>query len=277
MKNGLAIWHYNHRTDTENAKFFADNGFNAVSMHGRAMTKTCLDPERAVSFANAISEKNLTLTVHGKLPISHSDADVADFKASIDAMAKWQEKYGLIEVLSFDVWAEIRDNMVPYIEYVLQYPQFKKVAIEDCGVTADERAQLESLKSNERFGFLLDIGHMNVRLRGTPAEQNLLFINCPEECPATENPGVKEFLQAFKSKEFPIFEIHLHNNDGKKDLHDFLEHGSLDMNIIAEVLKEINFDGIVTIESVPHLQNCFPPESDERIIKTLEYWKSFIK
>ena len=43
MKNGLAIWHYNHRTDAENAKFFADNGFNAVSMHGRAMTKTCLD------------------------------------------------------------------------------------------------------------------------------------------------------------------------------------------------------------------------------------------
>jgi hypothetical protein len=40
MINGLAIWHYPTRNDLENVRFFAENGFGAVSMHGRAMAKT---------------------------------------------------------------------------------------------------------------------------------------------------------------------------------------------------------------------------------------------
>lgn len=277
MINGLAIWHYPHRNDLQNAGFFADNGFGAVSMHGKAMTKVCMDEERSVAFADLIREKNLVLTAHGKLPSTHGEEDVAEFRRSIDAMAKWQAKYGLLAILSFDVPQEIRDNILPYLEYVLAYGQFGKIAVEDFGLTKAERAQIEPLKENGRFGYLLDIGHMNIRLRGRGAEQYTLFANSPEECPKTENPGYEEFLQAFRSKEFPIFEIHLHNNDGATDGHGFLEQGTLDMKNIADVLKTIGYEGVVTIESVPRMQGCFPPESDARILQTFDYWKNLIK
>lgn len=274
MINGLAIWHYPHRNDLENVRFFADNGFEAVSMHGRAMAKVCMDEARGAEFAALVSEKKLVLTAHGKLPASHGEADVEEFKRYVDAIAKWQEKYGLLSVYSFDVPQEIRDNVLPYLKYVLQYPQFQKVAVEDFGLNAAERAQLKPLRDNERFGYLIDVGHMNIRLRGLSKEPITLFTNSPEECPKSEDPGFAEFLVAFKTKEFPIFEIHLHNNDGVTDSHGFIEDGTIDMQMMADVLTKIGYDGIITIESVPRLQGCVYPESDERILKTFEIWKN---
>ena len=277
MVNGLAIWHYPQRNDLENLQFFADNGFGAVSMHGRAMAKVGMNEEFGEAFASIIRERGLVLTAHSKLPLAHSEEEVAIFKRDIDAIASWQKKYGLLEVLSFDVAQEVRDNVMPYIEYVLGYEQFGKIALEDFGVTEAERAQIEPLKGNKRFGYLLDIGHMNIRIHGKNTEPIDLFRNSPSECPQCDNPGYNEFLQAFRSKEFPIFELHLHNNDGVGDLHSMLETGTIDMHAFADILKELHYDGIVTIESVPRLCNYFGDEADEKILETLAYWKKCIQ
>ena len=277
MINGLAIWHYPHRNDLQNPEFFADHGFGGVSMHGRAMAKVGMNDELGEAFAAVIREKKLVLTAHSKLPLTHSEEEVAIFKRDVDAIAKWQKKYGLLEVLSFDVAQDVRDNVMPYIEYVLGYEQFGKVALEDFGVTEAERAQIEPLKGNPRFGYLLDLGHMNIRIHGVNTEPINLFRNSPSECPKCDNPGYDEFLRAFRSKEFPIFEIHLHNNDGVGDLHQFPDVGTIDMRAIAAILKEIAFDGIVTIESVPRLAGYHYPESDQKILETLEYWKDCLK
>ncbi len=277
MINGLAIWHYPTRTDAQNAAFFADHGFASVSMHGNSMARISRDDTLSEEFASVIREKKLILTVHGVLPKSHSDEDIEVFKHNVDSIAKWQEKYGLIDIFSFDVWGQIRDNIMPYVEYVLAYKQFGKIALEDFGLTEAENAQVESLKGNSRFGYLIDLGHLNVRINGKSTNPITLLRHTDLECPKTENPGYSEFLQAFRSKEFPIFEIHLHNNDGADDLHNFLEVGSVDMHDIAAVLKEINYDGIVTIESVPHMQGYAYPEADDKILETFEYWKDCVK
>ena len=273
MINGLAIWHYPTRNDLENVAFFAKNGFSSVSMHGNAMVKVSVDEVLSKEFADAIRENGIVLTAHGKLPLTHNENDVAEFKHDIDCIAKWQKQYGLLEVLSFDVAQEVRDNVMPYIEYVLGYEQFGKIALEDFGVTEDERSQIEPLKGNKRFGYLLDIGHMNIRIHGENTYPINLFRNSPEECPKTSNPGYDEFLRAFRSKEFPIFEVHLHNNDGVGDLHGFLEDGTIDMKAVYAVLKETGFDGIVTIETVPRLSGYFYPEADDKILETFKYWK----
>ena len=277
MVNGLAIWHYPQRSVLENVQFFADNGFGAVSMHGRAMAKVGMDEELGKAFAALIRENKLVLTAHSKLPLTHSEEEIAIFKRDIDSIASWQKKYGLLEVLSFDVAQEVRDNVMPYIEYALGYEQFGKIALEDFGVTEAERAQIESLKGNGRFGYLLDIGHMNIRIHGKNTEPINLFRNSPSECPQCENPGYNEFLKAFRSKEFPIFEIHLHNNDGVGDLHSMLENGTIDMHAFADILKEFQFDGVVTIESVPRLSGYFGDEADEKILGTFTYWKDCIQ
>ena len=92
-----------------------------------------------------------------------------------------------------------------------------------------------------------------------------------------EQPTYEDFLSALLSKEFPIYEIHLHNNNGVEDLHCFLDDGNLDMKMIANVLKHIGFDGVLTIESAPGLKfQCAYSESDRRILENYELWKNLI-
>lgn len=274
MINGLAIWHYPHRNPIENVIFFADKGFSSVSMLGQMMYGVCADPKQAEELALAVQQKGVVLTVHHKLPLSHDEEDVRDFKEAVDCMAKWQEKYGLIDILSFDVPLKIRDNAQPYIQYVLQYEQFLKVAVEDFGLTDQEEKQLDVFKNNKRFGYLVDIGHMYIRIRGKNKRDVTLLNNNPKECPVTNNPGYYEFMKAFASKKFQIFEIHLHNNDGVEDLHYFFDDGTLDIKTVAKVLRDIKFDGVLTIESAPGFKfECVYPESDERILQTFDLWK----
>ena len=274
MINGLAIWHYPHRSPIENVIFFADKGFSSVSMHGNTMYRLCDDSNSAAELAAVVRKKGIVLTVHYKLPDTHSKEDIQAFEVAIDCMAKWQKEYGLLSILSFDVPEKIRDNIQPYISYVLQYEQFSKVAVEDFGLTEQEKKQIEAFKEDKRFGFLIDIGHMYIRMRGENKRELTLFKNHPEECHVTSNPGYNDFMQAFATKEFQIFEIHLHNNDGENDLHYFLDDGTLDMEMIARVLRDIKYEGVLTIESAPGFMfECKYPESDERILQTFELWK----
>ena len=273
MINGLAIWHYPHRTALENVIFFADKEFSSVSIHGAEMNELCKDEKMSAKLADVIQQRNLVLTVHHKFPATHSVKDVSNFEDSIDRMAKWQKEYKSLSVLSFDVPQQIRDNVIPYINYVLQYEQFSKVAVEDFGLTEDERKQIETLKDNKRFGYLVDVGHMYIRLIGECKREMTLFQNSEDECPKTKCPGYDDFMRAFSSKEFPIFEIHLHNNNGVDDLHYFLDDGTLDIQMIASVLSDIKYDGVLTIESAPGFMfECKYPESDERILRSYEQW-----
>ena len=274
MKNGLAIWHYPHRSVLENVDYFAECGFESVSLHGKDMLALCEDKEAGNRLAELIKTKNLVLTAHHILPRSHSEENINLYKHFIDTVAVWQKEHGCLAVLSFDVPQAIRDNITPYIDYALNTVEESKIAVEDFGLNPTEKAQIEHLKGNCRFGYLLDIGHMYIRIRGKNQRGITLFSHSDDEGAINENPTTEDFLTAFKSKEFPIFEIHLHNNDGENDLHYFLEDGTLEIATVAKLIKKIGFDGVLTIESAPGFKfECKYPESDIRINKTFDYWK----
>jgi len=278
MKNGLAIWHYPHRTLLENVAYFAECGFDSVSILGDHMYDVYASEEIAQKLAELIKKNNLTLTVHHRLPVEHSDENTASFKFFIDSIADFQDKYGCVSILSFDVWQPIRDNMTPYIDYVMEKVKKIKIAVEDFGLNDAEKAQIEHLKGNDRFGYLIDIGHMYIRMCSKNTTGLTLFSNSPQECPANDNPSCEEFLRALKSKEFPIFEVHLHNNNGIEDQHLFLEDGTLKIDAVTKALKEIGFDGVLTIESAPGMSfKCENEESDMRINKTFDYLKELLK
>lgn len=276
MINGLAIWHYTKRTPLENVEFFSDNGFRSVSVNGPIMNEICSNETLLSELVSVIKTKNLVLNVHYSLPATHDSDAVSEFKETIDRYAICQKKYGIISVLSFDVPEAIRDDVLPYICYVLQYEEFSKVAVEDFGLTDSEKAQIETLKSNKRFGYLVDIGHMYIRLRGKTTKDLTMLRNHPEECSKTDSPGYNDFMRAFSAKEFPIFEIHLSDNDGESDSHYFFGEGNLDIKMIADVLHDINYDGLVTIESRPRFsweEEYSSPETDEKILETLKEWE----
>ncbi len=274
MKNGLAIWHYPHRTMEENIRFFADQGFPAVSVHG-AQFVSALACGEGDALAKAVRESGVTLTVHYAMPRAHEVERILAFRQGIDTIAAFQATHGLIKILSFDVPAPIRDKIAPYINYVLDHVSGCSVAVEDFGLTPAERGQIEYLKGNRRFGYLVDIGHMFIRLSGKNTGGKPLFTNRSDECPPCENPGYNEFMRAMASKEFPIFEMHLHNNDGVGDVHWFLENGALDIAMIARVVHDMDYHGIMTIESAPGYKfECHGRDADEGILRTFAYWKS---
>ncbi len=273
MKNGLAIWHYPHRTTKENILFFAEKGFDSLSINGTGFVgelKSGLSEE----IAEAVRISGVYLTVHYCLPFSHSEEHVNAFYEGIDLISEWQKKHGHIGILSFDVPQSIRDNIKAYLDRAMNSVEGCKFAVEDFGLTKEEREQIESLKGDERFGYLVDIGHMYMRIKGADKHKATLFLNSPEECPVCGNPKEEEFKRAFSSKEFPVFEIHLHNNDGENDTHRFLTDGTLEIPEIAKLLKDIGYDGVLTIESAPGYQfECAGADADNGILKTFEYWK----
>ena len=274
MKTGLAIWHYPHRSFVENADFFANSSLESISILGFHMIEICKCEADAQRLAEIAASTGVVLTVHHKLPRSHKEEDVSFFKDSIDLFGAWQKKYGLISILSFDVSDSIRDRVASYLDYVLEQVPACKVAVEDFGLTEMERAQIEYLKDEPRFGYLLDMGHLNIRMHGKDEKGYALFTTSASEGGVIEHPKTADFLYAFRSKEFPVFEIHLHNNDGKLDLHEFLEVGDIDMRELAQAIYDFGFDGIVTIETVPgDRYEGRREESDRDIWRTIHYWE----
>lgn len=274
----IAMWHYPYRSVIENVEFFISEGLTGLSIAQRHIIEVINNGQDEL-LARLLTDNHILLTTHGQLPPTHSSEDVGVFQTNMTKIARWQEKYHCIDIISFDVLDPIRDNVKPYLDYVLETVPDCKVAVEDFGLTASERVQIEYLKSNPRFGYLLDIGHMYLRLVGRDLyPQHSILIHKPDECKTVGEPTLEQFREAFDSKEFPVFEIHLHNNDGSKDMHHFLQCGTLDMEIIFSLLKERNFEGVITIEAAPGYEfECTYPESDIRILEDVDYLKKHME
>lgn len=265
MYNGLAAWHYKHRTYCENAEFFAANGFEAVSMLGLHMNSVLKDPAQADEMASIFKRHGIPLTVHHKLPATHSDEDVAAFRECIDLFGAWQKAHGLIHILSFDVPKAIRGDLAKYVDYVLKNVPVCKVGLEDYCLNEDESADVARFKEDPRFGHLIDLGHVHLRL--TAAAELAGFV-----------PVYEDYLAYMQKLEFPVWEMHLHNNDGKRDQHQFLTCGTLAIPDMARLITEIGFDGVLTIESAPGFTfECFGEDADRGIFNDYEYWKKCLR
>ena len=90
MKNGLAIWHYPHRTLTENVVHFSEM-LDSVSVLGFHFVDACRQDGGAALY-EALCEKHPVFTVHHKLPSTHEEKDVAAFNADIALCARWQKR-----------------------------------------------------------------------------------------------------------------------------------------------------------------------------------------
>ena len=276
MLQGLAIWHYPHRSMVDNIRYFAALGLDSVSVHGAQFVNAIADPAVWDAIGLAVRETGVVFTVHYCLPRGHDPEAVAVFEAGISAIAAWQRAHGSIAVLSFDVPQTIRGGVGigGYLDFVLETVPDCRVAVEDFGLNAAEREQIAHLKGKDRFGYLVDIGHLFLRMRGENRSGKTLFSHAPDECPVSKTPDAAAFATALAGKDFPIFEMHLHNNDGVEDVHWFLEQGGMDIPAVAKALKEMGFNGVLTVESAPGFRfECRGKDADEGIGRTLEYWK----
>lgn len=270
---GLATWHYPHRSMAQNIAYFAKQGFPALSIHGKRLAEA-LDRGEGENLAEVIGNSGILLTVHGAMPRRLDPETIKVYKQDLALIGAWHKMYGHIHILSFDVPAPVREQVAPYIQMALDMVENCLIAVEDFGLTELELSQIQHLKKQPRFGFLVDIGHMFIRMRGQRDQTKTLFAHSDIESPIKQAPTWEDFKYAFLTKEFPIFEMHLHNNDGTRDIHLFLEDGEMDISAVAKALRAIDYQGVLTIESAPGYQfDCYGAEADERIMQTYAYFQ----
>jgi len=91
------------------------------------------------------------------------------------------------------------------------------------------------------IGVTLDIGHAYISKRTAKQPE-------PEE-------GILDDVGRMGIEN--LFHVHLHNNDGTRDDHDFVK-GSIDMAKVLHGLKELGYDGKVIIETLDIDRSGFP-------------------
>lgn len=231
MKKGVAVWNY-PGPGIENAREFIRRGFDAVSWLGSTFAgMTEQEDEELISF---LRETKAAFTVHYGLPNPEKPDVVASYRTAIERCAAWQQKYGLMEGLTFDFWYDPELSM-PNLAYAIETMRGLDtfLACEDTPLN-DRMAEkfLRLLKPEDHYGILLDLGHMNIR-------QHSIELSEPED-----------FSMAIQSVPFKVFEVHLHNNKGRKDEHMYISYGNLPLEGCIDGLRKKRFDGIVTVEVV---------------------------
>jgi sugar phosphate isomerase/epimerase len=116
---------------------------------------------------------------------------------------------------------------------------------------------LRPLLDCSRYGILVDIGHMNLRRTGEAYFRAFTVGQYIERIPR------------------PIFEVHVHDNNGRQDEHKPLGEGNIDFAAIAAALKAIGFDGVSTIETAPSLHGRTPADDLPTVQPSLEQWRGY--
>lgn len=269
MKIAVAGWHYSHRTLNQNAEYFLKNGFDLFSALGKDFAELMKDRQEAEKLAETLQSiakergepSERLLTVHYGLPDPTKREDVEAFYASLEEILAWEERFGRLRVLSFDVWYP---NVFPLVEHVVrQFAETKvRVAFEDyCldGLDADHA----ELMNRYPFYELVDAGHMNFRLFGGGGDHS-----------------VQGFHREFDKLGLPVIETHIHNNNGLRDMHRplldpemlALDAGSFDTEAYLTLLRDRGLnDVIVTIETMPFLYGNPGVFGDAIVLNDLKY------
>jgi sugar phosphate isomerase/epimerase len=232
IKKGVAIWNYTQKSVWDCSQAFHSAGFDAISWVGHQFGD--LTKDDAARLADFLKAGGMCFTIHGYLPNPDKDEEIAVFHDFIKFTAQWQEKYGLLNGLTFDAWHD-KKRMMPYVAEALKALRGSGafLACEDFPLNTGEMEIIAPyLTAQDDYGILIDAGHMNLR----QAKKN-------------DHTGAA-FIQAFADIPLKVRELHLHDNKGVKDNHMYLGYGTLPLPAVVKGLKNIHFDGIITVEIV---------------------------
>jgi hypothetical protein len=120
-------------------------------------------------------------------------------------------------------------------------------------------ADLGGVYDHPRTGILVDVGHMNMRMKGS------------------DYFGTISVSEYFDRLPLPLVEVHLHDNNGEKDQHAHFGFGNVPFPEIADALVNMEFDGVCTIEIAPSFHGRTPSESKGDSMQSLRCWRNLIQ
>lgn len=259
MKCGVAVWNWLEpcRILTDFVCELAAEGFEAISVQPRQILGLS---ESTLAELNALlDEHTMPVTVHAA-----ADAFTPDLmQGLLDRLGPRFHAVTFDGIMSWAStgkrWAAARMVQTLLMVERLGAATGVRYGIEDFPV--DEAAvqefadDLRPVLENERWGMLVDLGHLNLRRHDSEYFGRLSVRENIERLPA------------------PIIELHVHDNPGDRDMHMPLGSGTLDYAAAAQALRAIGFDGIATVEVCPSLHGRRPAEVWETRADSLGRWR----
>lgn len=267
-RTGIATWNFAGDELSTKLRTFAEMGYTAAGINGRLLDSLSDDDEAEAS--TIIDEHDLVLTVHSGLAKTDQPLDETAVLARAARIVRWHQNTGRIVCSSYDtprvsIAEGVRradpEPILGILEQLLSVFAGTgiRVLLEDCPTDPEHMHHLQ--RWTERYphlGVLVDLGHMNLRLRE------------PRHDPQPLKPGAVEGY--LKGIPWEIVELHVHNNDGSRDQHAPPYAPNGDLPTAARVLREIGFNGVSTIEIVPAWCGMPPEEIIPACRRSLEYW-----
>jgi len=258
MRYGICIWNFYAETTTlpELVHEFADMGFDAASFTTAQLRTLPRDEVQAA--ATAVRDRDVAVTLHGNFEI-----DVTEVLGFVETFASSLLTVTCDAAMTTDSRGTFHDaaRMAPFLGAILDATEGTEVRVGVEDFPLDDaaldfyRADLEPLLASPRYGMLIDVGHMNMRL--TDVEY-------------FDGVGVRDY---FANAPLPVVEVHLHDNDGHSDQHAYFGFGNIEFGEVAAALDEIGFDGVSTIEIAPGFFGMDREEAKPHARESLRRWR----
>lgn len=259
MRYATAIWNYAE----EGVEFgelieeFAGFGHDTISFSSSQWTKWSNGVGAEV--ASVIERHGLGVTAHCSFDVTPADAErllgwfgEALLTVTFDAQMLMESRGMLYDAA----------GMAATLSGILDISAGTelKIAVEDFPLDRAAldfyRDDLAPVLDHPWYGILVDVGHLNMRVR-----QEGYF----------EGQSPEEYIAAVP---LPIVEVHIHDNNGAKDEHGHIGLGNCDFAAVAAALKQVGFQGVSTIEIAPSFHGSTPAESKPDAKASLETWKA---
>lgn len=269
---GIAAWNFREGTLAQRIETFAQMGFNAVSLIAGDACALC--DGRMPDVEKVIEKHSLAVAIHAGFMVG--DKHIPDYVllSDFELYMLWNERSGALHAVNYD--AALITNETG--EHVYDAESMSKtlakmlsmsneagfsVGVEDWPRNLEQMEAVSHLTAYPHFGILIDLGHMNMRIR--------------EDQHVDEEFPVKAAQHYLDNITLPVNELHVHNNNGVKDQHAPLDHGNADMAAIAEMLRRKGTTCISTIEIVPVWSGLSEEEGLKAAEDSLTLWRKLFR
>ena len=240
MQYAMATWLVHGASPAEKIAGLHALGFDGVSLISAAKR---FPSEGAIKeVIAALEQAGMSLTIHSAFGEA---AKPGAWRQDIEAASRFQRQWDRKLVITFDpAYAADGDGEVSFdfqttvagLRHAVETlgPLGVKVGIENWLIASRPEvfgAYREEIP-HQALGMLLDVGHLKIALA-----QDLIRAGT-----------ATEFLEAMP---LPVWEVHVHDNDGVLDLHQpLLDPGPL-LREVADALRRRGEDATLTLESKP--------------------------
>lgn len=263
---GIAAWAFSDISLPDNLRRIAEMGYTAAHLSNSVVEK--VPSQEFAEAGKVIADLDLTITIHGSFGIdtpAMKYPDPHDMFERLKRLLDWQSKTGRIACISYDAQKTFEGDR-KVLDFATMRELFARalemssgsgvlMLIEDCPLNVDHLSQFGKL-SDPSWGILIDLGHMNMRLRKA-GDGHL----SPE--------AIREYMAKIP---LPVREIHIHSNDGFNDQHLPPYMGNAPIADFARALDAIGFDGIATIEAMPWWCDGDQDQMRSAAKESLKFW-----